>query len=383
MQQLLNFKNPQEIKYFEPFIGKAYKGIYYIYFVSIKTGKRTKKTTKTRNQRDANRKLEQFKRIYYNNIEDQNIKRLADLLRILVEFRKAKFRKKTLELYNTSLRSLISIIGDKELKYIMFLDIEKYMSRQAERIEKSSINIYVRTLKAAFNYAKKVGAIYENPVNAVDLYKLPQKQRLSFEIEDIPRMIDSIEKPYLKRIVKIALESSSRISEILNLQWKDVNIRDGLIYIRNKDDFETKTGEERYIPLSDNIWDIVSENPYLNDNETPVQQDLFKEGPNIYELCQGKTNDYIFGKSDGSKYSSGFISKLFKKDIIKAGFDTNFCFHCLRHTSITNMGNSNFPLFYMQKIAGHKNIKTTEGYVHVSLKDIRNYMNSVNYSGIR
>lgn len=383
MQQSINFKNPNEIKYIEPFISRGYGKTYYIYYINVKTGKRTKKTTKTKNQREAIRQLEQFKRIYYNNIDEQKIRRISDLLRILVEFRKAKFRAKTLELYNTALRSFISVVGDKELKFLMFVDIENYMARQAERIEKSSINIYVRTIKAAFNYAKKVGAIYENPVNGVELYKLPQKQRSCFEMEDIPRMIDAIERPYLKRIVKYALESGARINEILNLQWKDVNIREGLIYIRNKEDFETKTGEQRVIPLSDNIWNIITEDPDLFDKDIPVQQDLFQQSSNVYELCQGNTNRYLFGKSDGSKFNSNFISKLFKKYITKAEFDKKLCFHSLRHTALTNMGNSNFPLFYMQRIAGHRNIKTTEGYVHVSLKEIRNQMNSVNYSGIR
>jgi len=382
LQIEINYINPKEIRYIEPIISKGYKGKYDIYYTNIKTGKRSKKTTKTAIQREANKELDKFKRIYYNNIEDQKIKYISDLLRVINEYKKCRLSKKTLELYNISFKKLISVVGNKELRFIMYMDVEKLISRIVEKISKSSINIYIRTLKAGFNYAKKLGAIYENPVNAVDLFKIPNKPRLCFENEDIPKLIDCLDRPFLIRIVKFALESSARIGEILNIQWCDVDFEKGLINISNKGDFQTKTGEERFIPISKKIMQLIKEKPYLDDNEISVQQNIFEQNSNIYELNNKENKTYVFGKIDGTKFSTTYISKLFKKKIIKAGFEDKFHFHCTRHTSITGMGNSNFPLFFMQKLAGHKNIKTTEGYVHVSLNEMRNWMNSVNYSGI-
>lgn len=40
--------------------------------------------------------------------------------------------------------------------------------------------------------------------------------------------------------------------------------------------------------------------------------------------------------------------------------------HLLRHTKLTQLGESGFNPFSLQKFAGHSNIQTTMGYIHAS-----------------
>ena len=64
-----------------------------------------------------------------------------------------------------------------------------------------------------------------------------------------------------------------------------------------------------------------------------------------------------------------FKQRVFKKDMKGRGVRA-IRFHDLRHTSLTLMVKKGVLLPVIQKIAGHKDIKTTMRYVHVMGKDI-------------
>ena len=92
-------------------------------------------------------------------------------------------------------------------------------------------------------------------------------------------------------------------------------------------------------------------------------------------------NNYVFCKCDGKKYSSSYISKIFKKYLKKAKLDEKYHFHCLRHTAITMFANNGLSAFEAKKIAGHSDIKTTQSYVHPSNKEIIKKLNLIDFPG--
>lgn len=379
MQLALTYNSSKQVKYIEPFISKGYKGKYDIYYIDLKTGKRTKKTTSITSQRLAYRDLELFKKAYYNNLDTVKINTLFELHDLILKFRKSDLSVKTLKMYSTAFQKLINLIGNKELRFVIFKDLEYFKSILAGVLKPNTVNIYLRTLKSAFNYAKTLGAIYENPVNAVKFIKIPERDRLCFEEKDIPLLLNSIKQPFLKRIVKFGILSGMRRGEIMNMQWSDIDYERGEIIIANKDDFQTKTRRKRTIPLTEDMKRLFNENPYLNDNYAYTQPSLF-DTDNIYELDFRRNTNYVFGKPDGTRFDPGYISRLFKLNLRAAKFDEKYRFHCLRHTTFTNMGNNDFSVFQIKEIAGHADLKTTLIYVHASLDEMRSKMNSVNYS---
>lgn len=66
---------------------------------------------------------------------------------------------------------------------------------------------------------------------------------------------------------------------------------------------------------------------------------------------------------------NNFKNRVFKKDVKASGL-REIRFHDLRHTALTIMVKKRVLLPVIQKIAGHKDIKTTMRYVHVMGKDI-------------
>ena len=92
-----------------------------------------------------------------------------------------------------------------------------------------------------------------------------------------------------------------------------------------------------------------------------------------------KNQNYLFHKGDGTKFSTGYISKRFKKYVLKAGLDEKYHFHCLRHSSLTFLANMGVSSFMIKEIAGHKNIKTTESYVRPSHEETKRVLNEIKF----
>ena len=63
----------------------------------------------------------------------------------------------------------------------------------------------------------------------------------------------------MNNIIKFALLTGCRLNEILNVQWKYINFQDRIINIFNKEDFKTKTGNQRQIPVSDELFKLLNE----------------------------------------------------------------------------------------------------------------------------
>jgi len=384
VQQLtLAYTNPYSYKHIEPFISKVYKGNYYIYYTNLETGKRTKKTTKTKNQREANKELELFKRRYYNNIGDLKIRRISELNTYYKQYKNLDFRPRTLELYYLAFKKLITVLGDKELRKIIFLDMDRFKAILAGTMKENSVNIYLRTLKAAFNFAKKAGLIDYNPMDGIKMIKVDEKERLCFEKEDMDKLINCLDLPYLKRMVKFNLETGVRVGELVNIQWNDVDFTNMKIKIRNKDNFKIKTNHQRELTITDNMLKLINENPYKGNGSVQQELHFTSQNDNVFELDTRENTDYVFGKVNGKRFSPGYISRFFKNRIRRVGFDEKYHFHCLRHTAITNMANSSIPLNVIGEMVGHKKWATTQQYVHTSTKDMYDYLNNINYSGLK
>ena len=125
-----------------------------------------------------------------------------------------------------------------------------------------------------------------------------------------------------------------RQGEILNLQWRDVDIKRDVIYLLN-----TKNGEKREIPINEQVKTAL------------IRTRKHPESP------------YIFYKKDGSPI--GDIKKSFFTALDKSGIK-NFHFHDLRHTFASHLVMSGVDLNTVRELMGHKSLEMTLRYSHLS-----------------
>lgn len=335
------------------YLSKGYKGLYDLYFINPFTGKRTKISTHKSTLKEAKKFRDEFQIDTYSKIAKAKIINLEDLRVEVLVYAKNNMAEKTYDLYRRSLTNLINIIGNRQLSLVGMRDIENFKNVRVQTIRKSSANMEFRTLKAIFNYAVKCGIIKTNPAVNVKQFKLPEKEKLAFTSEHIKSLLDITSDPIIKRITKFGLYTGCRLNEILNIQISDINVTEKFIIIRNKADFKTKTGKIRLIPITEGLESLLE--PFL-------------AHPGHY---------YFFSFDGPTRLNKDFVSQKFKKYLRKAELPEKYHFHCLRHTFITNLIKSGVPINFVKELAGHSDIQTTMGYVHIELEDLREAMTTI------
>ena len=218
--------------------------------------------------------------------------------------------------------------------------IEKFKAERARVVAPATVNRHLACLKSIFNKAiawhKYTSA---NPVCQVKLFK-ENNQRLRFlEKEEIAKLLSNCTK-HLRPIVIIALHTGMRKGEILELKWRDVDFRRGIIYLYN-----TKNNEKREIPVNEQVKTAL-----------------------IRTLKHPKS-EYIFCKKDGSPI--GDIKKTFFTALRKSGINDvpnkeKIVFHSLRHTFASHLVMSGVDLNTVRELMGHKSPQMTLRYSHLS-----------------
>lgn len=297
------------------------------------------------------------------NPSPKPLKMFSELEHNITDYVSNNYRKGTAKIYNNVFKSFKKILGDKPLNQITSHDIECYKSYRLKEVSPTTCNINISTLKSIYNIGIKFGWCVHNPVKGIRKINIPQKERLCLSEEEIEKLLKEVEKDtIMENIILFGLYTGCRLNELLNLQWKNIDLKERVIYIRNKEDFKTKTGKTRLIPFGEKLYAVISK--------------MVRTEKNVIKFHSPEA--YFFSKSDNEKYSDSYITHRFKYYIRKAGLPEKYHFHCLRHTFITICIKSGINVNYVQALAGHSELKTTLGYTHIGIEDLKKAILAVN-----
>jgi len=219
---------------------------------------------------------------------------------------------------------------------------------------KAAANSCFDLLSVAFTQAELWGYREENsnPCRRVKKYPGNLKERfLSNEelvrLEEVllERRYTSQSSPYTLAALWMLLYTGCRESEILTLQWKDVHLEDGHIYLP-----DSKVGVGA-IPL--------------NHKAKQVLCSLQKKEGNPYVFCGNIPGQHI----KETKTTWRKVREL-------AGIP-DVRLHDLRHSFASFALKKGVDLYTVSKLLGHKNIKTTTRYAHLELEHLKKATNIV------
>ncbi|MCH8854328.1 MAG: site-specific integrase [Planctomycetes bacterium] len=228
---------------------------------------------------------------------------------------------------------------------ITFVMLETFVAElEALDLAPPTINQYLRYIRAGLNRAVKRGYVAENRFDTCLFLEQEEKPPRVISDDEQAAILNAADDLYGFRMwsfIQCCLNTGGRNhSEVIPLQWSRVSLEkaDGHVHFTN-----TKSHYDRIIPLRGDMIDVL---------QRLKAQPLQAGGPFI-----GMHNN---------------LNRKWQRIKTAAGVDGMIVMHDLRRTFITRLIRANVPLPTVQKLAGHKDIKTTlKFYNWVSMDDRR------------
>jgi integrase len=315
-------------------------GIYYVVLIDI-NGRRVWISTGSRDRDEA----EIIAKPIIQKYEKPRVLTLNAFELMVCQYAQANLSLGTVSVYRRSFQKLIKSLSSIVLKSVTPLLIEKFKQDCLKDVSAITTNIYLRTIRAAFNLAIEWRLIDFNPAKSCKQIRVPQKEPVFLTKEDINVLLNHILDAMVKRVVILALHTGMRCGEICNLNWEDMDFANRLIRIRNRDSFRVKGGHPRTIPMHSFIY-----------------REFFP---------LKKNTGYVFLNSKGRPMSPKNVSRKFKIYVFKSGLPSKFHFHSLRHTCASLLAQGQTPIYEIQKLLGHSSISTTQIYAHLENEHLR------------
>ena len=330
-------------------LSKRSNGFFYVYYNST-SGKRTCISTKTKYKAEAIKFLSDFKdEIKKRNESKIDSISLNDFISEFISYSNTIHTAKTDKAYNQSLSFLKKYFGNILINGISNGQMIKYFEN---RINESSIYPARKDLicfSSCFNYAIKQNYMINNPCKGIKRFKIPEKQPLFFSESEFQTLLRFIDNEVIKDMVIISAHTGLRQMELLTLRWSQIDFKEKALILDNQFSI-TKSKRVRAIPLNLTALQIFTKLE-INKGNNPESDNL------IFSL-------------NGHILNPDLIGRTFKGYVIKAGLNPKLHWHSLRHTCASWLIQKGVPIFNIQHILGHADIKTTAIYSHIRNEDL-------------
>jgi len=317
----------------------------------------TSKTFKTkRDAQDWSRRIEDemVRGVYIDRAPSERMTLRSAITRYLAEVSPTKASGSQSRETSTS-KPLLDHLGDYSMAAITPQLVSEYRDKRLNTINRfgrkmsaDQVRLELALLSNLFTVATRewgVGLIY-NPVAQIKKPKPAKGRDRRLSVDEGSRLLAECRKhsnPMLYWIVKLALETAMRKSEILNLRRCDVDLGKSVVYLRFGG---TKNDEARDVALTDGAVNILQS--ALN-HVRPFDSDLIFWGDG--RTKEGKRTPYEFDTAwQSAKKSTGII---------------DFRFHDLRHEAISRLVESGLSDQEVAALSGHKSMQMLHRYTHL------------------
>jgi integrase len=233
-----------------------------------------------------------------------------------------------------------------DFKSINKEDIQKFTEQlrktksvlKKELLADKSINNILNFLKALIKYAFKNDYIkndFSKYIQLLEIDNARERFLTKDEIKELYEYSKNDETLYL--LFKLALNTGGRLATLLNIHKKDIDFSHNLLTLK---DFKNNSTYKAFLTV--NLKELLEKK--------------------VYSL---KLNDKLF-PSNPERRLRAMLNELFNKDIRQNDRKNKIVFHSLRHTFASHLAINGTPIFTIQKLMNHKDIRMTLRYAKLS-----------------
>lgn len=261
--------------------------------------------------------------------------------------------------------------GLRDIKTITRADINLAVARlQAKKVERrtfdgkvkftektispSTVNRYLASLSALFNFALDAGLIDHHPMKGGQVRKLSEStgRRRVLTTEEENRLITEAERsswPPMALFLRLALTTGARKSELSKLRWSNIDLERRIAVLP-----KTKNGEARTLPLVKSVHSALIE----------------------AKKVQPLASDYVFFRPSDPKKPKD-VNTVWLHVRKRAGLEADredvldrVVLHSTRHTAATKLIRGGANLIQAAAVTGHKTVGMLKKYTHLGADDV-------------
>jgi integrase/recombinase XerD len=177
------------------------------------------------------------------------------------------------------------------------------------------------------------------------LDKLRHRRRLPSFLyrEDVICVLERIKNPRHKTMISMLFGSGLRVGELVKIKIRDLDFNSLTVRIVN-----AKQNKDRITVFSEGLV-----------------EDLKK-------LVQGRSpKEHLFKTQNGDMYTRRTVQAIFRRAFDSSGIQKKASCHTLRHSFATALLTNGIDIRSIKDLLGHKSIKTTMIYLHVTEKSAK------------
>ena len=261
----------------------------------------------------------------------------------------------TLAAYRTDINTLIRYLQVLKISSTRVREehLEQFLSMAAGRAERSRLR-RLSSVRRYYGYLFREKIINIDPSRNLTSKRLGRSLPKTLSETDVALLLKAPDADCAigardKAMLETLYATGVRVSELVKLEFTNVNLRQGVVRVIGKGD------KERLVPLGEIA---VS---YL-ENYIKYKREV---------LLGNRMSKMVFVSRLGKEMTRQSFWHAIKKYARIAGINKDVSPHTLRHSFATHLVNNDADLRVVQTLLGHSSVSTTQIYTHVAASRLK------------
>lgn len=280
-------------------------------------------------------------------------------IKLFLEFlqKDKKLSNNTLQSYKRDITQYESYINEENLQYLKVTneDVKKYLENLKNIGKKTStISRNLASIRSFYQYLVRTKKVKEDPTEGIQSPKVEKRIPSVLSSKEVELLLEQPKTVDLKGIrdkamLEFAYATGMRVTEIINLNIDDVNLKEGYVSCSN-------ANKQRNIPLG-----AISVNA--------LKEYIKKARP---YLIKSEDEKSLFVNINGKRLTRQGFWKIVKFYKEQAHIEKEITPHVLRHSFATHLLQNGADLKAIQAMLGHSDISSTQVYMQFQDEGLKN-----------
>ena len=280
-------------------------------------------------------------------------------IKLVLEFLQndKKLSNNTLQSYERDILQYQDYVEENKINYAKAdqSDLKKYLDHLSEIGKKpSTISRNLATIRSFYQFLLRNRKIKEDPTANLQAPKIEKRVPSILTSQEVELLLEQPKNVDLKgsrdkAMLELAYATGMRVTEIINLNREDVNLKEGFVTCTNQN-------KQRNIPIGSISAKALKE--YI-DNARPI-------------LVKDENEEALFVNINGKRLTRQGFWKIVKYYKEQAHISKDITPHVLRHSFATHLLQNGADLKAIQTMLGHSDISSTQVYMQFQNQGLKN-----------